>query len=181
MINNFLSCAWIYILESFHHHRRPWFENLLKISMNLKDSTNFQIYFFTPIPPLKSSFLSIWTKKKKKKRKSLPARYLNLNSRNERDSTHKAREESLTSFRRYFIKYMADDVKRERERERERDRFYISHHPSLIEGEKKSVRGRGNFSKNEEEESSKCNFVYHWLEYLITGPTSLKLSSIRRH
>ena len=119
MINNFLSCAWIYILESFHHHRRPWFENLLKISMNLKDSTNFQIYFFTPIPPLKSSFLSIWTKKKKKKRKSLPARYLNLDSRNERDSTLKAREESLTSFRRYFIKYMADDVERERERERQ--------------------------------------------------------------
>lgn len=116
MINNFLSCAWIYILESLHHHR-PWFENLLKISMNLKVSTNFQIYFFTPIPPLKSSFLSIWTKKKKRKRKSLPARYLNLDSRNERDSTHKAREESLTSFRRYFIKYMADDVKRERKRQ----------------------------------------------------------------
>lgn len=67
MINNFLSCAWIYILESFHHHR-PWFENLLKISMNLKDSTNFQIYFFTPISPLKYSFLSIWTKKKKRKK-----------------------------------------------------------------------------------------------------------------
>lgn len=93
------------------------------VRKSVKDFDEFEGFdefpniFFHAHLPLKSSFLSIWTKKKKKKRKSLPARYLNLDSRNERDSTHKAREESLTSFRRYFIKYMADDVKRERKRQ----------------------------------------------------------------
>lgn len=122
MINNFLSCAWIYILESSSTLVRK----SVKDFDELKDSTNFQIYFFTPIPSwnLRSSQFE---RKKKKKRKSLPARYLNLDSRNERDSIHKAREESLTSFRRYFIKYMADDVERERERETDSTSLIILH------------------------------------------------------
>lgn len=177
MINNFLSCAWIYILESFHHHRRPWFENLLKISMNLKDSTNFQIYFFTPIP--RWNLRSSQFERKKKKKKKISTRSLFKSGFQKRTRFHPQSEgRKFNEFPPVLYKIYGGWRK---ERERERDRFYISHHPSLIEGEKKSVRGRGNFSKNEEEESSKCNFVYHWLEYLITGPTSLKLSSIRRH
>lgn len=103
------------------------------VRKSVKDFDEFEGFdefpniFFHAHPPVEIFVPLNLNEKKKKKRKSLPARYLNLNSRNERDSTHKAREESLTSFRRYFIKYMADDVERERERETDSTSLIILH------------------------------------------------------
>lgn len=115
------------------------------VRKSVKDFDEFEGFdefpniFFHAHPPVEI-FVPLNLNEKKKKKKKISTRSLFKSGFQKRTRFHPQSEgRKFNEFPSVLYKIYGGW---RRERERERDRFYISHHPSLIEGEKKSVRGR---------------------------------------